>query len=155
MVPKALMVGAPHRSASFTGRSAEMLRVAHRLAFALVAMLMCAGILSSTRGMSSSLVALEASTFPNGASTQRAGEADRQIQPLDRSTPLLVELKEVESDTDEVDTRCDAGNSHAIAIEERSLWREIGRALDGEEQLEPSRASTNSHLARGPPALRS
>lgn len=146
------MDGALHRNRSFAKQSAEVFRRMHQAAIALFAILMCTGFFSPPRPLPAASSSFDAIAVFGANRAPGAFGPEKKLHANDRKAPLIVDLKEIESDIDELDTRCTAAEGEPIAVAGAPLWREVGRALDGEEQLEPSRASTNSHLARGPPA---
>jgi hypothetical protein len=137
----------------------------HRLAIAIVALIVCAGIAVSGRG-SARLIAAAFDAAPafdaaarDIASAERDGRGSDRLHPWqDHPARRDVDLKAVESDDDEDgdgdDALCDVTHDAARSLFCLPVPPKPDRASRGEVPIDTSRFAATPGLPRGPPASR-
>jgi len=140
-----------------TSRVRAMLALFHRLAIAIVAVIVCMGIAGSGRGTARLIAAAFDATARETASADRSVRQSEQLRRWQgNATRQDIDLKAVESDGEEDDDgddpRRDVTRGPACALRCAPVQHKPDRTLRG-VRVDTSRFTARPRLPRGPPTL--
>jgi hypothetical protein len=145
----------PLRGVGATSRMHAMLLVLRRLALAVAALVVCAGVAAPSRA-AAGFVAPAAVKLVACESAGREVMRASRLHPQDDAARRAIDLNAVELDDDDDDTDGDdplcAVSEGALPFPSVPLPRNPGRAVRSELPTDTSRFAAGPGLPRGPPA---